>query len=46
MNWLIIYTIDFDQTRQQAYIKASNYTQAYLTFVLHNKGTILELIKI
>lgn len=46
MEWLIIYTKDHDQTRQQTIVYASTYTQAYLEFVVHNNGIILELIKI
>lgn len=46
MKWLITYTLDYDQTRKQTIIYANTYTQAYLEFVLHNKGIILELIKI
>lgn len=46
MKWLVVYTIDQDQTRQETIVYASTYTQAYLEFVVHNKGIILELIKI
>ena len=44
--WLITYTKDFDQTRQEQTIAASTYTQAYLTFVLKYDGIILEIKKI
>lgn len=46
MQWLIIYTKDYDITRQEKIIAAATYTQAYLNFVLHNNGLILEIQKI
>lgn len=44
--WLIIYTKDFDQTRQEQIIQASSYTMACLEFVLNNDGIVLEIKKI
>lgn len=46
MQWLVIYTKDFDQTRQQQIIAASTYTQAYLNFILKYDGAILEIKQI
>lgn len=46
MKWLITYTLDYDQTRKQATIAASTYTQAYLEFSITYQGLILEIKKI
>lgn len=46
MGWLITYTQDHNQTRQQETIIASTYTQAYLLFSIGNDFIILEIKKI
>ena len=48
MQWLIIYTKDYDQTRQATIIIAATYTQALLEFELNNStnAIALEIIKI
>ena len=43
MTWLIIYTKDFDQTRQETIVQAKTYTLAYLEYMLIDDGTILEI---
>lgn len=43
MDWLVIYTIDCDQTRQQAIVQASSYTWAMVEFMVKYKGIILEV---
>ena len=46
MDWLVTYTQDFDQTRQQAIVQASTYTWAMVEFMVKHKGIILEIKKI
>lgn len=46
MQWLITYTKDYDQTRQEQIIAAATYTQALLYFLLKNNGIVLEIKKI
>lgn len=45
MDWIIIYTVDYDVTRKQQIINAGSYTQAYIQFVLNYAGIILEIKK-